>query len=270
MRDHAGDGGGRGVEGGAEVVRRLLRLSAAQRLLALDLRVRVGLRVVVRLGLGLELGLGLASSPSTLELGLGLGLGLGIGIGLGVGIGVGVGLGLGIGVGLASSPSTFEAKPSRTAALVATPDSSSHSAAAETAPSRPLALTVLMAPPAPRRTTSRFGHLDMQADALTSRLSSPQPSAATASSRSAPPLRVQAPPKQTSSFSEATRVLSEQQQKRSRSVLRVLRRRLRIVGMPDAANWRGACSGQLERSRRVSHVGLTAHSAASEQSSNSA
>ena len=53
----------------------------------------------------------------------------------------------------------------------------------------------------------------------------------------------QAPPKQTSSFSEATRVLSEQQQKRSRSVLRVLRRRLRIFGMPDAANWRGASSG---------------------------
>ena len=37
MRDHARDGGGRRGEGGAEALHRLLRLPAAQRLLALDL-----------------------------------------------------------------------------------------------------------------------------------------------------------------------------------------------------------------------------------------
>jgi len=108
-----------------------------------------------------------------------------------------------------------------------TPDSSSHSAAAETTLSRPLALTVRMAPPAPRRTTSRLGHLDMQADALTSSPSALHPSAATASNRSAPPLRVHAPPVQTSSFREGTRV--SEQQKSNRSELL----RERIFGIPD-------------------------------------
>ena len=68
----------------------------------------------------------------------------------------------------------------------------------------------------------------MQADALTSSPSALHPSAATASNRSAPPLRVHAPPVQTSSFREATRV--SEQQKSNRSELL----RERIFGIPDA------------------------------------
>jgi hypothetical protein len=69
----------------------------------------------------------------------------------------------------------------------------------------------------------------MQADALTSSPSALHPSAATASNRSAPPLRVHAPPVQTSSFREATRV--SEQQKSNRSEL--LRERI-LFGIPDA------------------------------------